>query len=614
MKKYWIGLCLFLGLNQAVLAQNTDTYRFLVDLQNVTNDQVSIVLNVPTVGTSENVVYCMPKVVPGTYSVSDFGRFVKNLEAKDKNGKNLEVKQLDVNRWQISSAGQLAQISYKVDDTFDSELENPVFEPGGTNIDDKSNFVINNFGFFGYFEGMERKKFEITVKKPEKMFGASSLSIQNIDPQTDRYQADNYMSLADAPVMYNFPDTTVIKVGGAQILISVYSPNKMLDSKYVAENVKGVLEAQKEYLGGKLPIQKYAFIIHLFTGSSNSGAYGALEHSYSSLYFLPEMQPAFLAQTIKDVAAHEFFHIVTPLSIHAEQIHNFDFINPKMSKHLWLYEGVVEYFAHHVQVRSKLTELDDYLKKAIREKIVAAEKYDQNLSFTDLSSNCLDKTADQYGNVYEKGALIAMCLDIELLSLSNGKYSLRQLLADLSKEYGTEKAFKDEELFDKIIEISKMPSLKNFFEDYVAGTKALPIAQQLEKVGVKYAPKFSEKRYSLGNVFLMLQADKLTVVDNSQMDEVGEQLGYQIDDQIVQINKEKITPQNAEKIISGIRKNSKVGSKLVVYVKRQVKGKLIKKKLKAKLMEQEYSEEHYLSLKDNASAAEIALRKAWLNQ
>jgi DNA gyrase/topoisomerase IV subunit B len=34
------------------------------------------------------------------------------------------------------------------------------------------------------------------------------------------------------------------------------------------------------------------------------------------------MEAQYLAQMMKDVAAHEFFHIVTPLNIHSEEIGN----------------------------------------------------------------------------------------------------------------------------------------------------------------------------------------------------------------------------------------------------------------------------------------------------
>jgi predicted metalloprotease with PDZ domain len=50
-----------------------------------------------------------------------------------------------------------------------------------------------------------------------------------------------------------------------------------------------------------------------------------------------------LVKSMMDVVSHEFFHIVTPLSIHSKEIQYFDY-NPKMSEHLWMYEGVTEYF------------------------------------------------------------------------------------------------------------------------------------------------------------------------------------------------------------------------------------------------------------------------------
>jgi predicted metalloprotease with PDZ domain len=51
-----------------------------------------------------------------------------------------------------------------------------------------------------------------------------------------------------------------------------------------------------------------------------------------------------------DVVSHEFFHIVTPLSIHSKEIHIL-IIMTKMSEHLWMYEGVTEYFANLFQIR-----------------------------------------------------------------------------------------------------------------------------------------------------------------------------------------------------------------------------------------------------------------------
>ena len=62
-----------------------------------------------------------------------------------------------------------------------------------------------------------------------------------------------------------------------------------------------------------------------------------------------------------DIAAHEFFHIVTPLNIHSEIIEHFNFVTPVPSQHLWLYEGTTEWAAHAMQLRAGLKSPDEYL-------------------------------------------------------------------------------------------------------------------------------------------------------------------------------------------------------------------------------------------------------------
>jgi hypothetical protein len=167
--------------------------------------------------------------------------------------------------------------------------------------------------------------------------------------------------------------------------------------------------AQKEYLGGQLPVNKYAFIFY-FTDQPVM-SYGALEHSYSSFYYMPEATIEDMNQQLRDFAAHEFFHIVTPLTVHSKEIDDFDFNSPKMSQHLWMYEGVTEYFAGNVQVKYGLITPEEYLM-VIREKMITADQFKNDVPFTDISKFTLDQYHDQYYNVYQKGALIGLCLDI----------------------------------------------------------------------------------------------------------------------------------------------------------------------------------------------------------
>ncbi|WP_242927429.1 peptidase M61 [Pontibacter vulgaris] len=590
-------------------------YNFTLDLTNVQNDKVMVTMLAPTISQNE-IVYNMPKIVPGTYSVSDFGKFVTDFKAFDKAGNQLKVDKLDTNRWKINNATALYKISYWTDDTFDAQTkEEAIFEPGGTNIEANKNFLLNTFGFIGYFDGMKQVPYELNITKPTGFYGSTPLKAVSTTATADKYVVPDYMELADSPLMYNKPDTTIINLGKTEVLVSVYSPTGRVTSAPIAENVKSILEAQRSYLGGTLPVDKYAFIIYVPERPGKSGSYGALEHSYSSVYYLPEMPAEQFSTTIRDVAAHEFFHVVTPLSIHSEEIGNFDFINPKMSKHLWLYEGVTEYFASHVQVYEKLIPIEDFMQK-IREYIITSRSYyNDTLPFTEMSAQVLDKYEKQYPNVYQKGALIGMTLDIKLLELSDGKYSLRNLMQDLAKTYGKDKPFKDEELFDKITELT-YPEVRQFFARYVEGPEPLPLQETFEKVGVEYQPVSKQKINSYGGFTpgYDQNADKITVADTEDLDAFGKKLGFKTDDQLLTMNGKEITPLTIRDIIGTQLQEMKPGEPIVFEVGRKNKaGKIKKKKLKGKVMQVERETLYVLQPAPDATEQQLKLRAAWLN-
>jgi predicted metalloprotease with PDZ domain len=423
------------------------------------------------------------------------------------------------------------------------------------------------------------------------------------------------MQLQDAPMMYNLPDTTTLMIGGAEILVSLYSINKISNSKFIAENIREILTAQKKYLGDSLPIKKYAYIIYLTPEKTLSGASGALEHSYSSVYFLPEMEEEYLSQTIKDISAHEFFHIVTPLSIHAEQIGDFDYTNPKMSEHLWLYEGTTEYAAGLVQIKYGNMSIPNYLKW-IDKKIDRSKNYIDSIPFTRISTGCLDKYKDQYGNVYEKGALIGLCLDIKLLSLSDGTYGLQSLIKDLSKTYGKDKSFKDEELIDQIVKLT-FPEVADFFKKYVMGSQPLPINQMLSLVGVEPSINL-KKEITFGGVGIAINPlnNRITIIDINKIDSFGKILGYKKGDDFLKFNGKKITAKNVQAVIGNYFLTAKENDflKITVLRKNSVTGKINKVKLKAKVMAVTTPHKEQLVLTEHPTIKQLNLRNDWINR
>ena len=82
----------------SLYAQNE--YRYSVDLNNVQNDSLSVELLVPKMQKA-TVTFSLPKIIPGTYSISDYGRFVENIKFFDSNNKELAFEKIDENSWKV---------------------------------------------------------------------------------------------------------------------------------------------------------------------------------------------------------------------------------------------------------------------------------------------------------------------------------------------------------------------------------------------------------------------------------------------------------------------------------------------------------------------------------
>ena len=616
MLKYgllFFGALLFFK-TQAQPGPKKDSYQYFIDLNNVDSDELHIDL-IPPKLSGNTVNYHLPAIVPGTYAIYDFGRYVGHFKAYTKKGDTLPVIKADVDTWTISQAEKLYKISYTIDDTWDSPQikGEKIFEPAGTNFEAKKDFMINMFAFAGYFDNTKKYAYEVSFTKPANFYGATALIPVKSTPTTEKYVVSDYHSLADAPIMFTVPDTVVLKIGGADILIALYSPNKKFSVDSLAAKMKVMLEAQKEYLGGTLPVKKYAFIIAL-SDRPNIFEYGALEHSYSSFYFLPEMfSQEKLAESVIDAASHEFFHILTPLSIHSHEIGDFDFSHPVMSKHLWLYEGMTEYEAQHMQVKYHLIDLPEFLNR-FSTKITTSKYFNDTLPFTEMSLGVLDKYKFQFINVYMKGALINFCLDIRLRQLSGGKYGTQDLMRDLSKRYGKDRAFNDAELFDTITAMT-YPAIRQFFSDYVEGSKPLPFLETFASIGVDYFPKLTVNSLRLGIEFNPMDSSgHPVVVGISRATVFGSKLGLQIGDRLLTINGVPIKANGVSSTMDSLKAVLKEGDDFNMQVLRKdSSGKQQPVAIREKVMFVKTEKVNVLQEMKAPTAEELALRAAWLN-
>lgn len=592
MKKIICTLALAAVLVSCKTAQNNvpaiNDVNVTIDLVNINDDKVMVTITPPTF-TTETITFHIPKTVPGTYSEDNYGRFIEDVKAYDTKGNLLTISKKDENSWTISDAKKAAKITYLVNDTFDTETTGgiggkDVFSPAGTNIAAGENFVLNTHGFVGYFEGKSELPYKVTISHPANLWGATSMTDTDTSADKDVFLTSRYAELVDHPIMYSKPDYTTFKVDDMDILISVYSPNGTYKAADITPAMETMMRAQKKFLGPVNATKKYSVLLYLSDmKKADAKGFGALEHTTSTTVVMPEMMPkAALLEQLKDVVSHEFFHIVTPLTVHAKEIQYFDFNNPKMSEHLWMYEGVTEYFANLFQVNQGLISEEDFYNRMV-DKIDQSKRFDEKMPFTTMSKNILDKQyKDSYYNVYLKGALIAMCIDIQMRESSNGEKGILDLMHALSSEYGSKKPFNDEELFAKITALS-YPEIGEFLKKYVAGETPIPYDQYFAKMGVTHA-----KVKKPGNPFLKDQTTPYITVDPStkeikilpevELNIFMKTLGIKNNDILIAINDTNYNLDNIYDLIM-LSSSWKEGDAISVKIKRNGKEQILKGKV-----------------------------------
>jgi predicted metalloprotease with PDZ domain len=227
-----------------------------------------------------------------------------------------------------------------------------------------------------------------------------------------------------------------------------------------------------------------------------------------------------------------------------------------------------------------------------------------------MSENVIDEPYKaNYGNVYQKGALIGMCIDILMREESNGNRSMLSLMKELSAKYGKEKPFIDDNL---IAEITAMtyPSVGEFLNTHVVGTTPINYNAFFEKVGLEIGETRIETNYIQDGKGFIFDADREKMViffsegvaNNSFWADQGVLPG----DVIKSVNGETLTMQNAQAML-GAMYQWQPGQDINVVIDRDGKDVIIKTALT-----KSYTMAEKLTEKENTTAKQIELRKAWL--
>jgi len=474
---------LILSLISFNIYAQENSFVYEVDFTNK-NDAFNVTLKAPQLSQKDDV-YSFVSYAPGVHQPLDFGRFVKMFKVYDKAGNELLTNKISTNDFRILEPTKVSKIIYEIDDSFDMSTEyHPIYPMSGTGISDDY-IILNTHGVFGYFKNLKNTPIKLEIK----LEGAQQIGTALKIGDNGYYEIESYYHLTDSPILIgkklSYASTTIDKI---QVEAYVHSPSGEITAQMVLDQASDILNAAKEYIGYS-PVDRYTFLMYFSSHQDiqempvlQSG--GALEHSLSSTYALPDM-PQYLP-LLKNIIAHEFMHILSPLHLHSEILANFDYSNPvSEDQHVWLYEGVTEWVSYIMQVKSGIASPQDYLNY-LSEKANSSEEYNPEYSLTRISREwSTEEGNEQYGNIYQLGALTAAMLDFKLLQLSNGSTGLREIYLDLIRKYGKDTPFDNSTFFDTLVEMT-YPEIIDFIEDHIKNSIPFDYENDLKSLGIKY--------------------------------------------------------------------------------------------------------------------------------
>jgi predicted metalloprotease with PDZ domain len=466
---------------------------------------------------------------------------------------------------------------------------NPVYPMCGTSLE-SDHALINGQAVFGYFHGMQKYPIEIELDYPTDWMIGTALEKKS----NGFYYAPTYDFIVDSPILLGTLTKASTKIENTTVDLFTYSKTGLIKSQSLLLALEDILNAASQFTQG-LPVDRYVFLFHFENFSA-----GAWEHNYSSIYVMKEdsLNERSISE-LKSTAAHEFFHIVTPLLIHSELVENFNYEKPVMSKHLWFYEGVTEWASDIMQLRDYLSTTEEFLLQ-VRQKLTINDSFDKSISLTTLGVKSTERQ-DQYVNIYSKGSVVATLLDIKLLELSKGKRGLRELILELAKKYGANKSFSEENFFNEFVKMT-YPEIGNFINNFIDGTESLPVKEYFEKIGIDYVENAGVDSSRIGLGFgIGLQDGKLVVtnVEPSQSNVLKSR------DVIFKLEGKEVTLQNAQQSFGYLR-SLKVGDSFKLSVIREGNEIEVVVKMQPRQIR------HVFKVMENPSNEQRSLREAWL--
>jgi predicted metalloprotease with PDZ domain len=313
------------------------------------------------------------------------------------------------------------------------------------------------------------------------------------------------------------------------------------------------------------PFERYLFL----TLAVDDG-YGGLEHRASTALICKRADLPFIGmkaategyRTFLGLASHEYFHAWNVKRIRPAPFVGYDLTRENYTRLLWAFEGFTSYYDDLLLARSRLISEQQYLDglaKTMTTVLQRSSRFKQSVA--DSSFDAWIKYYRQDENApnavvsyYQKGALIALALDLTIRTRSRGRRSLDDVMRWLWKTYrnaGADYAGVSEHEIGVAIEQATGLQLREQLAQWTETTADPDYAALLAAVGVTCAikPAVDEPRFALLGIKTKAAGSDCQIVhvfDGGP----AQACGLSAHDTLVAIDGLRVTPGNIDGLLA----------------------------------------------------------------
>ncbi|OUY07110.1 M61 family metallopeptidase [Acinetobacter populi] len=371
--------------------------------------------------------------IPGSYLMREFAKHVEGVQAFDESGRQLKIAKTHKNKWQLfNNDHELITVEYKVY-AYDLSVR-------GSYID-QSRLYVNPTTVCMGLTDQEDTAHELELFVPQALHHftyAGALPAKSLVKGRFNLKAKDYAQLIDSPFELAVQDRFSFDAEGIAHDF-VISGRHHANLPRLQQDIEKICRTEIQMFGSA-PFQHYTFLT-MATGS----LYGGLEHCESTSLICPrddlpkadeKPEPSKNYQRYLGLCSHEYFHSWLVRFIRPE-----NFINPNLHEEgytslLWIFEGFTSYYDDLILARSGVISQHDYLTlltDQINRYLQNPGRKIQSVSESSFDAWIKFYRQDENSNnagtsYYNKGALVALCLDLGLRSHGSSLDALMQKL------------------------------------------------------------------------------------------------------------------------------------------------------------------------------------------